>query len=485
MRTAPRLLLLCVACLGFSFSVANAATWRRTLTIQRTGPALANIPVPVTLTPGNFDYGHVDPSGILIRFTDSDQTTPLPCYHESWNTGGTSVIWVNVPSIPANSTKTLYLYHSTVPGEIIPTSSNFSSTFPNAYRLMSGSAILTGSLTYDWFEIAAGATVDLVPQSPLVVSARRAIVSGTINARGMGNVLGGLGQGQSDSWGGAGGGYGGAGGAGPASTAGATHGTQTQSDLAMGSSGGTTVEPNLQGFGGGLVTIQAQRLDVTGTIDVRGANGWDPIGGPGNPGGGGGSGGGSLLLAYDLRVSGTILADGGHGASFGGGGGGGGRIKLLHESTSSGTPITSVSGGLGGSYAQPGAAGTVHSGTALLAGADFDQVVASVGPEVGLLAVEPGALTEARLGPPRPNPSLRGVTLRLELDRASRTRAVILDLQGRQVRTLLDERVMPVGAHELAWDLLDESGRKVPASVYLADITVDQERITRRLVVMP
>jgi hypothetical protein len=46
-----------------------------------------------------------------IRFTDSDGQTQLNYWIESGCNTSSTKIWVKVPSIPANSTKTIYVYY--------------------------------------------------------------------------------------------------------------------------------------------------------------------------------------------------------------------------------------------------------------------------------------------------------------------------------------------------------------------------------------
>ncbi|HIQ02812.1 MAG TPA: DUF2341 domain-containing protein [Desulfurococcales archaeon] len=78
--------------------------------VERSGNRLVNYQVRVELTLENFDYSKVRIDGGDLRFTDSDGVTLLPYWIEKWNPGGTSIIWVKIPEIPANSEKKIYLY---------------------------------------------------------------------------------------------------------------------------------------------------------------------------------------------------------------------------------------------------------------------------------------------------------------------------------------------------------------------------------------
>jgi hypothetical protein len=80
-------------------------TYRRSLTFNNSGQAedLADFPVLVKLTPGNFDYSHCQNDGRDIRFVDADDTTVLDYQIEQWNYGGDSAIWVRVPQVDGSS----------------------------------------------------------------------------------------------------------------------------------------------------------------------------------------------------------------------------------------------------------------------------------------------------------------------------------------------------------------------------------------------
>jgi flagellin-like protein len=46
-----------------------------------------------------------------LRFTDSGGHTPIPYWVESYVASVSAVVWVNVPTIPASSTETIYMYY--------------------------------------------------------------------------------------------------------------------------------------------------------------------------------------------------------------------------------------------------------------------------------------------------------------------------------------------------------------------------------------
>jgi len=84
----------------------SANWWRSEVTIDNSGGGLlTDYQVLVELT----DYTHIDSSGDSIRFTNIANSTKYDYWIESWNDGGTSKIWVEVPSIAAG-TSNMYLW---------------------------------------------------------------------------------------------------------------------------------------------------------------------------------------------------------------------------------------------------------------------------------------------------------------------------------------------------------------------------------------
>lgn len=177
------------------------------------------------------------------------------------------------------------------------------------------------------------------------------------------------GGGQYNGGGGGGGGYGNAGGAGGGNNGGAggtPYGTDTGTDIDMGSGGGggaytkintifgpITGDGGAGGAGGGYIKIDAGgNIKVDGAIYANGKKGSSG----GGAGGGGGSGGGILLNATNITINGYLNATGGAGGDgglgSGGGGGSGGRIKLVYTNSyyinSTGVHYN-VSGGSAGS----------------------------------------------------------------------------------------------------------------------------------------
>jgi hypothetical protein len=493
---APRFVVV-LAGLGIliSASFVHAQTYRRTLTVANPTSAFqGNTPVDVPIDPAMLGNMFVPD----FWFKSIDGVTLLPRWVESWSSPDLTKVWVRVPSIPPNSSVTLYLEYGGPPQGI----SSFEQTFVSSYLVTTGQAVvLSGTLPYyDSFEIQPGATVIAQAGSPLAIRAGRVRIAGTIDAAGQGE------QGQIAPWtngNGAGGGtasfYGGGGGAGYGGTGGAggspvgitavggpVYGTLHGADTNLGSSGGSGEVGS--GAGGGSVRLMGQRIDMYGTIDARGGmGGFSSF----SFGGGGGSGGSIRLEAQRVYSGGAILrADGGPGGEPGGGGGGGGRIKVhvgdWYKSDLFNPSLFSVQGGPGAvsnipTMPQPGSPGQSFTGQYLSAGLASPWLSISVGPEQ-VVGVEPNNPSVALVGLPTPNPSRHDLSLRLELVRPGRCRVAILDLPGRRVRQLADE-MAPAGARTISWDLRDDDRRRVPSGLYFVCVDVDGSQWTRKVLV--
>ncbi|HEY7595570.1 MAG TPA: DUF2341 domain-containing protein, partial [Actinophytocola sp.] len=88
-----------------------AWTYRRPVVVTNTvAQERTNQQVTVGLSAASFDFAHS--SGKDIRFTDSDGTTLLHHWTDTYNTT-TRTAWfvVRVPSLPASAAKTIYLYY--------------------------------------------------------------------------------------------------------------------------------------------------------------------------------------------------------------------------------------------------------------------------------------------------------------------------------------------------------------------------------------
>lgn len=99
------------------------------------------------------------------------------------------------------------------------------------------------------------------------------------------------------------------------------------------------------------------------------------------------------------------------------------------------------------------------------------------------LVSAPGPATSNRLAfrPPWPDPAAGDVRLVLELPVAGEASVDVLDLAGRQVRTL-HRGEAAAGPLMLTWDGRDASGRGAPAGLYFARATAGPERALTRFV---
>jgi hypothetical protein len=88
----------------------------------------------------------------------------------------------------------------------------------------------------------------------------------------------------------------------------------------------------------------------------------------------------------------------------------------------------------------------------------------------------PGTTWLAR---PSPNPARGPLDLRYGLAREGRVTIVVMDAQGRRVRTLADG-VRPAGDASLRWDARDESGAAVGAGLYWLDLRAGPQHLVQR-----
>jgi hypothetical protein len=119
----------------FSFIIQSTYAWpsgwlyRRAITINNTQNSanLADYQVNVTINTLNLiSAGKMRSDCGDIRFIDSDDQTQLSYWIESGCNSASTRIWVKVPSIPASSTKTIYLYYG---NPSAPSQSNGTNTF--------------------------------------------------------------------------------------------------------------------------------------------------------------------------------------------------------------------------------------------------------------------------------------------------------------------------------------------------------------------
>ncbi|MEM2822002.1 MAG: DUF2341 domain-containing protein [Candidatus Pacearchaeota archaeon] len=111
------------------FTIAEAWQYRRSITIDNTANSntLTDYQVLVILdTQSLISVGKMRPDCGDIRFTDSDGQTLLNYWLESDCNTTSTKLWVKVPSIPASSTATIYVYYG---NPSATSASNIANTF--------------------------------------------------------------------------------------------------------------------------------------------------------------------------------------------------------------------------------------------------------------------------------------------------------------------------------------------------------------------
>lgn len=99
---------------------------------------LTNFPVLVRLTPGvgGFSYSQfASASGGDLRFTDSTGSNSLPFEIDEWDTNGTSLVWVRVPTL-AGPGDFIWAYWGNAAATTVPASSTDGEVWLNDYALV-------------------------------------------------------------------------------------------------------------------------------------------------------------------------------------------------------------------------------------------------------------------------------------------------------------------------------------------------------------
>jgi len=87
--------------------------YRKRLTIDNTTSTspLSDQWVEVALNSSNFDFSKAKSAGEDLRFTDSDGTSPIDFYIETYNKESSiATVYLNLPVLPALAEKTVYMY---------------------------------------------------------------------------------------------------------------------------------------------------------------------------------------------------------------------------------------------------------------------------------------------------------------------------------------------------------------------------------------
>lgn len=382
------LLILSILLIGYQ-SNAQLNAWSKRVQInvvEGQGTAMTNFPVRIVFnTQIPIAAGNMDVNGHDIRFSsDSCGNNLLHYWIESNMNSSSTIIFVNIDFAAANSPTPIYMFYGNP--AISSVSSNIDSVFSSYWISGGHDTTLSGSVSFDYFKLETGDTLNLVDSNALELLSTYTIIDGFVNGRGKGyptskianTYANGFGPGAGNFENGeasSGGGYGGAGGDGgadspPFAIGGIAYGTTNLDTIQMGSSGGSTND-TCGANGGGAMSIRGIMAVLSGNIILDGDS---VISGSVSIGrcGGSGAGGGFLVYEDHIDFSGIISVKGGNGSvgsnpsNDGGGGGGGGRIKVFYNGNYSNTGTMVKDGGLGGvgsstAPGSPGQAGTLYA----------------------------------------------------------------------------------------------------------------------------
>lgn len=371
------ILILLVVCSTSTFAQLNGFKFRTEFQITEvSGEVKTDFQVLMRInTKQLLDNNLIQFAANDLRFSlDCDGAVLLNYFIEDAVPSTDTKIWINFPSIPADTVMSFYMFYG---NESVAPGSDFELTFPTATRfdpILWDLGVQTGT-DFSWAEIPEGTDITLKRGTALQINARRIIINGQINGDGRGELRGlsltagagdGGGAAGSQGNGGAGGGHGAAGGTGSVGTIGGIAYDTLNTDTAFMGSGGGAGGLAQGGNGGGAVLFNARLININENILLNGDNGSQGV--ETVPAGGGGAGGGARIKGKEIFLNSNIEANGGNsGQAFSnsnGGGGAGGRIKVFYEDTYDRTGTFSVKGGepglLAGGY---GGRGTTYEST--------------------------------------------------------------------------------------------------------------------------
>lgn len=94
-----------------------------------------------------------------------------------------------------------------------------------------------------------------------------------------------------------------------------------------------------------------------------------------------------------------------------------------------------------------------------------------------------GASSFATLRPVMPNPVVRGANFAFDLHRAGHVTLSVYDVTGRRVARLVDAP-LTAGLHTVAWDGTGDAGLRMENGVYLYELAMGGQRVSRRLILI-
>lgn len=84
------------------------------------------------------------------------------------------------------------------------------------------------------------------------------------------------------------------------------------------------------------------------------------------------------------------------------------------------------------------------------------------------------------LGQNFPNPFNPSTTLTYKLDKPAQVKLVIYDVIGREITTIVSQYQFQ-GQYNVKWESVDAQGQKVPSGMYIARLQVENESVTKKM----
>jgi hypothetical protein len=128
-------------------------------------------------------------------------------------------------------------------------------------------------------------------------------------------------------------------------------------------------------------------------------------------------------------------------------------------------------------------------GGAIIAWSDYRSGVADIyaqrvsgeGGVVDVASLTPASL---RLSGPHPNPGRGALSFRLELAEPAEVSAVVMDVAGRRVRSMMTRRPLLAGSRDLRWDGADDAGLRAAPGIYWLHVDAGDRAVSRRAVLV-
>jgi flagellar hook assembly protein FlgD len=86
------------------------------------------------------------------------------------------------------------------------------------------------------------------------------------------------------------------------------------------------------------------------------------------------------------------------------------------------------------------------------------------------------------LGQNFPNPFNPTTKITYRLNKSAQVRLSVYDITGREVNRLVD-RYQSVGDYNISWNSNDYNGQKMASGMYFARLNVDNESVSRKMVI--